>query len=154
MPNNNSYDLLNNKPSNNKQKLSWIIIILVLVVIGASSYLMYKPSKTVKNTEVMSTPAPISTGENKDDQTEKKEVVKTETQTAAKSATKTTDNSNNENKNEYVVKYGDCLWDIAVEKYGDGFKYKEILKANAEPSGSIKDANIIHPNQKIIIPNR
>jgi len=33
---------------------------------------------------------------------------------------------------QYVVKEGDSLWSIAAEKLGDGSRYKEISKLNAD----------------------
>lgn len=48
----------------------------------------------------------------------------------------------------YVVKKGDCLWNIAKVHLGAGEKYPEIVKANP----SIKNPNKIYPGQEIIIP--
>ena len=49
---------------------------------------------------------------------------------------------------EYTVKEGDTLWDIAEEKLGDAFKWNEILAVNPE----IGDADFIYPGQVIKIP--
>jgi len=38
--------------------------------------------------------------------------------------------------NTYTVVHGDCLWEIAVKAYGDGYKWVEIAQAN----------NLVHPN--------
>lgn len=49
----------------------------------------------------------------------------------------------------YVVKKGDCLWNIAKACLGAGEKYPEIVKVNP----SIKNPNRIYPGQEIIIPD-
>ena len=46
----------------------------------------------------------------------------------------------------YTVKRGDCLWNIAKKYYGNGTKYKEIAKLN-----NIKSPYIIYPGQKLKI---
>lgn len=51
------------------------------------------------------------------------------------------------NATQYTVKKGDSLWAIARKTYGDGGKYTEILKVN-----SIKNPNLIYPDQKITLP--
>lgn len=52
----------------------------------------------------------------------------------------------------YRVKAGDCLWDIARQKavYGSGWAWEEIYNAN---KNSIKDPNLIVPNQELVIPS-
>jgi nucleoid-associated protein YgaU len=50
----------------------------------------------------------------------------------------------------YVVKKGDCLWNIAKAIYNKPLKWKAIYKANKK---KIKDPNLIYPNQKLIIPD-
>jgi nucleoid-associated protein YgaU len=52
--------------------------------------------------------------------------------------------------NIYVVKKGDCLWNIAKAIYHKPLKWKAIYKANKK---KIKDPNLIYPNQKLIIPD-
>lgn len=58
-------------------------------------------------------------------------------------------------ENHYVVrlipKRRDCLWRIAAYDfvYNDGYKWKKIYLANKE---SIKNPDLIHPGQKLIIP--
>jgi nucleoid-associated protein YgaU len=52
--------------------------------------------------------------------------------------------------NMYVVKKGDCLWNIAKAVYNKPLKWKAIYKANKK---KIKDPNLIYPNQKLIIPD-
>ncbi len=49
----------------------------------------------------------------------------------------------------YTVKAGDCLWDIAVASYGDGYKWAQIYEAN---KSSISDPNLIYTGQVIAIP--
>ncbi len=48
---------------------------------------------------------------------------------------------------EYVAKSGDNLWKIAVEQYGDGYKWVEIAKAN-----SLVNPDIIHAGNSFAIP--
>ena len=49
----------------------------------------------------------------------------------------------------YTVKRGDCLWNIAKRFYGNGSKYKTIYNANR---GKIKNPNLIYPGQVLWIP--
>ncbi len=49
----------------------------------------------------------------------------------------------------YVIEKGDTLWAIASSHYGDGNKYHDIVAANKEV---IKNADLIFPGQKILIP--
>lgn len=51
---------------------------------------------------------------------------------------------------EYTVKSGDCLWDIAKEKLGDGLKWQEIYDMNKDVLGSNPD--LIMPGTKLQIP--
>lgn len=48
----------------------------------------------------------------------------------------------------YIVKRGDCLWNIAKSFYGNGSEYERIVRANPE----ITNPHIIYPGQKIKIP--
>lgn len=50
----------------------------------------------------------------------------------------------------YVVAAGDSLSKIAKREYGDANKWPKIYDANRD---SIKDPNLIHPGQKLKIPN-
>lgn len=50
----------------------------------------------------------------------------------------------------YVVQGGDSLSKIAKEYYGDPMKYMEIFNANKD---ILSDPNLIHPGQKLRIPN-
>ncbi len=55
--------------------------------------------------------------------------------------------TNNQSDNIYIVKKGDCLWNIAKKFYNDGKKYTIIAERN-----NIKKPYTIYPNQKLIIP--
>lgn len=50
----------------------------------------------------------------------------------------------------YTVVSGDSLWNIALEKYGDGEKWDLIYEANRE---KIRDPGLIFPGQELEIPN-
>jgi len=50
----------------------------------------------------------------------------------------------------YTVKAGDSLSKIAKSAYDDGSKYMKIFEANTD---QLKDPNMIHPGQKLVIPN-
>jgi nucleoid-associated protein YgaU len=50
----------------------------------------------------------------------------------------------------YVVEKGDSLWKIAKHHYGDGEKWRKIYEANRD---LIKDPDLIHPGQRLRIPN-
>jgi len=49
----------------------------------------------------------------------------------------------------YTVKKGDCLWDIAADLLGDGFRWDEIYELN---KSGIKDPDLIFVGQKLNIP--
>lgn len=49
----------------------------------------------------------------------------------------------------YVVKKGDCLWNIAKNVYKNPLKWRLIYKAN---KGKIKNPDLIYPGQKFKIP--
>ena len=49
--------------------------------------------------------------------------------------------------NTYTVAKGDCLWNIAVKAYGDGFKWVEIAKAN-----KLVNPGIIHAGNILALP--
>lgn len=51
---------------------------------------------------------------------------------------------------KHVVKSGESLSKIAKHYYGDAMKYKKIYEAN---SGILKNPDVIHPDQVLIIPN-
>lgn len=50
---------------------------------------------------------------------------------------------------EYVVKPGDSLSKIAKQVYGNAGDWQKIYQANRN---TIKDPDLIHPGQKIILP--
>lgn len=52
-------------------------------------------------------------------------------------------------KEYYTVKSGDSLSKIAKELYGDAQQWHKIHQANQD---QIKDPNLIHPGQKLVIP--
>ncbi len=51
---------------------------------------------------------------------------------------------------EYTVVKGDCLWKIARNKLGSGYRWGEIYDANRS---QIRDPNLIYPNQVFEIPD-
>lgn len=50
----------------------------------------------------------------------------------------------------YVVKEGDCLWNIAKQFYGNGASYTDIYNANKDVVGA--DPNLIYAGQVLTIP--
>ncbi|WP_291865615.1 LysM peptidoglycan-binding domain-containing protein [Maribacter sp.] len=50
----------------------------------------------------------------------------------------------------HTVKGGESLSKIAKHYYGDAMKYKEIFAAN---TGVLKNPDVIHPDQELVIPN-
>lgn len=60
------------------------------------------------------------------------------------------DSSLTANAGEYVVKPGDNLWDIAQKNLGDGTKWGEIYKANADVIGD--NPRLILPGQHFTMP--
>ena len=49
----------------------------------------------------------------------------------------------------YTVQRGQSLWSIAVDKLGDGARYREILNLNPELRG---DPSMIVPGQELRLP--
>ncbi len=49
----------------------------------------------------------------------------------------------------YIVKKGDCLWNIAKQLLGNGARYKELFTRN---NGIIERAKLIFPGQEVIVP--
>ncbi len=47
----------------------------------------------------------------------------------------------------YTVTKGDCLWDIAVKAYGDGYRWVEIAREN-----NLSNPNLIHPGNILTLP--
>jgi len=50
----------------------------------------------------------------------------------------------------HVVQSGETLGKIAKQYYGNAGKYQEIFKANTD---ILKNPDVIHPEQELIIPN-
>lgn len=50
----------------------------------------------------------------------------------------------------HTVKSGETLGKIAKHYYGDAMKYKEIFEAN---TNILKNPDLIHPDQELVIPN-
>lgn len=50
----------------------------------------------------------------------------------------------------HTVSSGETLGEIAKQYYGDAMKYKEIFAANTD---ILKNPDVIHPDQELIIPN-
>ncbi|MFD0861654.1 LysM peptidoglycan-binding domain-containing protein [Sungkyunkwania multivorans] len=50
----------------------------------------------------------------------------------------------------HVVQKGETLGKIAKHYYGDAMKYKEIFAANTD---KLKNPDLIHPDQELVIPN-
>lgn len=50
----------------------------------------------------------------------------------------------------YVVKRGDCLWNIAKRHLGQGSRYMEIYNLNRD---KIKNPNLIYPGQVLTLPD-
>ncbi|GAA4946602.1 hypothetical protein GCM10023314_19900 [Algibacter agarivorans] len=49
----------------------------------------------------------------------------------------------------HVVKSGETLGKIAIQYYGKASKYQDIFKANSD---ILKNPDLIHPDQELIIP--
>ena len=49
----------------------------------------------------------------------------------------------------HIVKSGETLGKIAKHYYGDPMKYKQIFQANSD---ILKNPDLIHPNQELVIP--
>lgn len=49
----------------------------------------------------------------------------------------------------YVVKSGDCLWNIAKKYYGNGAQYTKIYEANKD---KIKKPSLVYAGQELVIP--
>lgn len=50
----------------------------------------------------------------------------------------------------HTVKSGETLGKIAKHYYGDAMKYKQIFAAN---TNILKNPDVIHPDQELVIPN-
>ena len=54
---------------------------------------------------------------------------------------------------DYKVKAGDTLWDIAEHFYGDGFQWTKIRDANPSKTGTLPNgSNLIMTGQIIVVP--
>ena len=62
-----------------------------------------------------------------------------------------TDSSSAQKNKWYIVKEGDSLWKIAVEMLGDGSRYKEISKINAD---TLPDEDSLDVGMRLRIPAR
>lgn len=62
---------------------------------------------------------------------------------------KPTPKVNPKTKGTHIVRKGDTLWAISKRYYGKGSQYPKIFNANRN---IIKNANLIYPNQKLVIP--
>ncbi len=60
------------------------------------------------------------------------------------------DVSDNSVYHRHTVKSGESLSKIAKHYYGDPMKYKEIFEAN---TNILKNPDVIHPDQELVIPN-
>lgn len=69
--------------------------------------------------------------------------------TVTNNDTKNIASASNTSGQNYTVKRGDCLWNIAKKFYGNGSKYTTIYNANKD---KIKNPNLIYPNQILWIP--
>lgn len=77
--------------------------------------------------------------------------TQTQTQTVTIEQPRETTNSPAPTSSQnYTVKSGDNLWNIAKYYYGDGRKYTVIFNANTD---KIKNANLIYPGQVLTIPS-
>lgn len=77
--------------------------------------------------------------------TTKKATVKIE---VVKDTTRETKPASSSSGKTYVVKAGDCLWNIAKRFYGNGALYTKIYNAN---KGIIKNPNLIYTGQVLLI---
>ena len=63
-----------------------------------------------------------------------------------------TSTDNDEAKqSKYIVRQGDTLWNIAAEKLGNGSRYKEISKLNADV---LKNENDLTIGMRLSLPDR
>ncbi len=148
-------------PGSSKGKLIWVVIILLIVVAGImymvsgkdethEAKVKERDTASVETTKTIEIPAmaekPVEK-EQKEPMAVKDASVAPEPETAKKVTERPTIVA----ANTYVVKDGDCLWNIAAksEVYGNSFRWSDIYEANKD---QIKDPNLIHPNQSLKIP--
>lgn len=72
--------------------------------------------------------------------------LKQVTQTSTNGYEQTNNRPAKEVANEYIVKSGDTLWEIAKRTTGNGVNYKTIAKKN-----NIANPNVISPGQKLVL---
>ena len=149
----------------------------VLVIIAG--FLVYNYfSKVGKEGELYGEPAieeqvteesenPITVGEKPEDAGESTNISK-ETQEAtapgAEKATTATSESaewkatdyqvGDVSGDEYTIKKGDTLWEIAEARYGSGFEWEKILSANKDKIGFLPNGSqaLIEVGQTLILP--
>ena len=51
----------------------------------------------------------------------------------------------------YVVKKNDSLWSIAASELGNGARWQELVKANAD---TLKNPDLLRPGMRLVIPKR
>jgi len=51
----------------------------------------------------------------------------------------------------YVVKQNDSLWSIAASELGNGARWQELVKANAD---TLKNPDLLRPGMRLVIPKR
>ena len=56
--------------------------------------------------------------------------------------------NNSVNKNIWIVKSGDSLWNIAVKKYTSGYNWVDIARVN-----NLSNPSDIHVGDKLVLPN-
>ena len=71
------------------------------------------------------------------------------TQYPGQAPTQPTTKAGGQAQRDYVVQSGDSLSKIARQFYGNANEWQKIFEANKD---KIKDPNLIHPGQKLIIP--
>ena len=59
--------------------------------------------------------------------------------------------ADSQHANQYIVREGDSLWSIAGEQLGNGSRYKEISKLNAD---ILKDENDLTVGMRLSLPDR
>lgn len=74
--------------------------------------------------------------------TESGQVASTTQEECAKNWTATDYNQGDITENEYEVKCGDTLWEIAEAKYGDGTQWTKIRDANADKIGTLPNGSL------------